>query len=263
MRLTARKVNLVAIGAVGFALMGCSGGDASAKAEGDAVKSENSSTAPETSGETASIESAADTAESTVQEAADAVVQSASDVAVDAKDAMTDAADNVATSVDDAVAAAGAATSAATSKVTNIATNATSQANAAVTNAAAAVTDEAKIVQASVEEAAGSAYGGLTGDAAKGKRVFFKCFSCHTVDEGKNKTGPSLYGVVGRAAGTIEGFKYSDANANSGITWTEAVLFEYLKDPRGYIPGTKMIFPGLPSDQDRADVIEYLKSAAE
>lgn len=103
----------------------------------------------------------------------------------------------------------------------------------------------------------------LGGDAAKGKRVFTKCMSCHAVKEGQNRVGPSLYGIIGREAGTVAGFNYSDANANSGIVWTKDVLFEYLEDPRGYLPGTKMVFPGLPSEQDRRDVIAYLESVAE
>ncbi|MEL6363688.1 MAG: cytochrome c family protein [Pseudomonadota bacterium] len=106
-------------------------------------------------------------------------------------------------------------------------------------------------------------YADFTGDAAKGKRVFTKCMSCHAVKEGQNRVGPSLYGIVGREAGKVEKFRYSEANADSGITWTEEVLFEYLADPRGYLPGTKMIFNGLPKPQDRADVIAYLKSVPE
>jgi cytochrome c len=105
-----------------------------------------------------------------------------------------------------------------------------------------------------------AAYEALTGDAAKGKRVFTQCMSCHSVQEGKNLSGPSLYGIVGRTSGTIEGFKYSPANADSGIVWTEATMFAYLENPRAFIPGTLMSFPGLRKEQDRADVIAYLKS---
>lgn len=103
----------------------------------------------------------------------------------------------------------------------------------------------------------------LNGDAAAGKRVFLRCMSCHSVKKGQNKVGPSLYGIVGRDAGQVEGFNYSEANADSGIVWTEGVLYEYLEDPRGYLPGTKMIFPGLPKGEDRANVIAYLKSVPE
>ena len=108
--------------------------------------------------------------------------------------------------------------------------------------------------------AGGEDYAAFTGDATAGKRVFVKCLACHVVTQGQNRVGPSLYGIVGRPAGSIPGFAYSPANKNSGITWTEDVLFAYLKNPQAYIPGTKMVFPGLPSGQDRADVIAYLKS---
>ncbi|WP_304529386.1 cytochrome c family protein [Erythrobacter sp. KY5] len=102
------------------------------------------------------------------------------------------------------------------------------------------------------------AFTDLTGDAAAGETVFAQCRTCHLVEEGKNGVGPSLYGVIGREAGTIDGFNYSDANANSGITWTPEVMFEYLEAPREYMPGTRMAFPGLKDPQDRADVIAYL-----
>ncbi|MEO1045549.1 MAG: cytochrome c family protein [Pseudomonadota bacterium] len=119
--------------------------------------------------------------------------------------------------------------------------------------------EEAAEEGAEAEAEGGADLAGLTGDAAAGKVVFSQCRTCHEVKEGVNKVGPSLAGIVGRQAGSVEGFSYSTANANSGITWTEDVLFEYLKDPRGYLPGTKMIFNGLPNDQDRANVIAYLK----
>jgi cytochrome c len=100
------------------------------------------------------------------------------------------------------------------------------------------------------------------GDADKGKKVFNKCKACHSLDAGKNKIGPSLHGVFGRKAGTEEGFKYSDAMKNSGITWSEDTLSEYLADPKGKVPGNKMAFVGLKKDDDRADVIAYLKGAS-
>ena len=106
----------------------------------------------------------------------------------------------------------------------------------------------------------GTEYANFTGDAAAGKAVFAQCRTCHTTEEGKNMTGPSLHNVVGREAGTVAGFNYSDANKNSGITWTEQKLFQYLEKPQRVIPGTKMIFPGLPDAQKRADVIAYLKN---
>lgn len=101
------------------------------------------------------------------------------------------------------------------------------------------------------------------GDATKGRRVFAKCMACHTVQDGQNRVGPSLYGIIGAPAGSKDGFNYTDAIANSGIIWTEDVMFAYLENPMEYLPGTRMIFPGLPAAQDRADVIAYLKSAAD
>lgn len=100
---------------------------------------------------------------------------------------------------------------------------------------------------------------GMTGDPQAGRRIFTRCQTCHVIEEGVNRNGPSLHGIIGREAGTVEGFRYSDANANSGVTWTEETLFEYLENPRAFIPGTIMAFPGLRSEQDRADVIAYIK----
>mgnify|MGYP003384856705 CR=1 FL=1 len=121
---------------------------------------------------------------------------------------------------------------------------------------------DAAIIPAAATAAAGEDYASFTGDAAAGKRVFVKCLACHVVTQGQNRVGPSLYGIVGRPAGSIPGFAYSAANKNSGIVWTEDVMFAYLKNPQTYIPGTKMVFPGLPAGKDRADVIAYLKSVA-
>jgi cytochrome c len=97
-------------------------------------------------------------------------------------------------------------------------------------------------------------------DAAAGEHVFVKCRACHQVGESaRNMIGPSLNGVVGRPAGTFPGYSYSDANKNSGLTWDEATLKEYLKNPRGKVPGTKMAFAGLSSEADIDNVIAYLK----
>ncbi len=107
---------------------------------------------------------------------------------------------------------------------------------------------------------AGSAAAAFAQDAALGEKVFARCKACHQIGEGaKNAVGPVLNGIVGRKAGTYEGYSYSDANKNSGITWDEATLKEYLKNPRAKVPGTKMIFPGLPKDEDIDNVIAYLK----
>lgn len=106
----------------------------------------------------------------------------------------------------------------------------------------------------------GTTLADFTGDAAAGEKVFMQCATCHVVEPGVNRVGPSLAGIVGRAAGTVEGFNYTDANKNSGITWTPEKMFQYLENPQRVIPGTKMAFAGLKSGQDRANVIAYLQT---
>lgn len=96
------------------------------------------------------------------------------------------------------------------------------------------------------------------GNAAAGEKVFAQCKTCHVVEKGVNRVGPSLHGVVGRKSGTAPGFKYSAANLKSGVTWTAPVLFQYLEAPMKFMPGTKMAFAGLKKPQDRADVIAFL-----
>ncbi|MEM8799680.1 MAG: cytochrome c family protein [Pseudomonadota bacterium] len=100
------------------------------------------------------------------------------------------------------------------------------------------------------------------GDAAKGEKIFNRCKACHVLTPGGKKIGPSLYGVFGRTAGTLEGFKYSAAMSASNIVWSDETLSAYLENPRKYIPGNKMAFPGLRNPEQRADVIAYLHEAA-
>ena len=104
------------------------------------------------------------------------------------------------------------------------------------------------------------------GDPGAGKSVFRKCSACHSLEPGKKKVGPSLHGVIGRTAGTRRGFRYSKAMkayGASGIVWSEDTLNAYLAAPRKVVKGTKMAFPGLKKEQQRADVIAYLKQMAE
>ena len=97
-------------------------------------------------------------------------------------------------------------------------------------------------------------------DVEAGEKSFRKCAPCHNIGpDATNKVGPELNGINGRKSGTVAGFNYSDANKGSGITWDEATLKEYLRDPKAKVPGTKMVFPGLKSDDDIANVIAYLK----
>lgn len=108
----------------------------------------------------------------------------------------------------------------------------------------------------------GITFASLTGDAGAGKVVFAQCQSCHAVEEGVNKVGPSLAGIIGRVAGSVDGYKYSPANASSGLTWSEEQLYVYLENPQRVVPKTKMVYPGLREAQKRADVIAYLKNPA-
>ena len=100
-----------------------------------------------------------------------------------------------------------------------------------------------------------------SGDVAAGEKVFKKCKACHVVDAEKHKTGPHLVNIMGRAAGSADGFKkYSDAMKSSGIVWNEETLDGYLEKPKAYVKGTRMAFAGLRKEEDRANVIAYLKS---
>jgi cytochrome c len=104
-----------------------------------------------------------------------------------------------------------------------------------------------------------SAAAQAAGDPEAGKQVFKKCHACHNVGEGaKNAVGPELNGVVGRKAGSVADYSYSDANKGSGITWDVATLQKYLKNPQEVVKGTKMMFPGLQKEKEIDDVIAYL-----
>ena len=117
---------------------------------------------------------------------------------------------------------------------------------------AAAPAPEAAPVPASFAE--------LSGDAVAGKRVFIQCQACHSMKEGENRVGPSLYGIVGATAAHLPDFRYSEANKASGIVWSEEKLFDYLKNPRAMVPGTTMAFAGIADPQKRADVVAFLKA---
>ena len=101
------------------------------------------------------------------------------------------------------------------------------------------------------------------GDAALGEKIFKKCKACHSLEEGKKKIGPSLYGLFGRTSGTVDGFKYSKAMMEAAIVWDETTIDAYLADPKGYVAKNKMAFPGLKKEEDRANVIAYLLEATQ
>ncbi|KAI5286277.1 iso-1-cytochrome c [Ascosphaera aggregata] len=101
------------------------------------------------------------------------------------------------------------------------------------------------------------------GDVTKGANLFkTRCAQCHTVEAGgANKIGPNLHGLFGRKSGSVDGYAYTDANKQKGVLWNEGTLYDYLENPKKYIPGTKMAFGGLKKAKDRNDLISYLKDA--
>lgn len=110
--------------------------------------------------------------------------------------------------------------------------------------------------------AAGSSFAGAQ-DVTAGEKTFNVCRACHEIGaDAKNSVGPVLTGVVGRKSGSYPGYDYSEANKSSGITWDEATLMVYLKNPRARVPGTKMFFPGLKKDEEIVNVIAFLKQSS-
>ena len=124
------------------------------------------------------------------------------------------------------------------------------------------MTFRVSLVPLSLAVAMSAAAGGaaLAQDVAAGEKVFNKCRACHQIGEtAKNSVGPELNGLFGRKSGTAAGYKFSDANVNSGITWSPEIFAEYIKDPKAKIPGTKMVFAGLKDDKKIDDLIAFLK----
>jgi cytochrome c len=123
------------------------------------------------------------------------------------------------------------------------------------------LTHAAAAIVASFSFAAIASPASAEGDVAAGKTLFNQCRACHQIGpDAQNSVGPSLNGIVGRKAGTYAGYNYSDANKNSGLTWDEATLAEYIKDPRAKVPGTKMVFPGIKQENRVENIIAFLKT---
>ncbi len=122
---------------------------------------------------------------------------------------------------------------------------------------AAAAPAAAGAMALAIKDKAGVA---LSGDPVKGEAVFRQCQTCHVVTAGVNKVGPSLHNIIGRTAGQVAGFRYSEANKKSGIVWTEQEIYTYLENPKARIPGTIMAFVGVKDSQKRADLVAYLKT---
>lgn len=244
-RLQGKGLGYLLIGASALALAACGGGGGGDQAADDTAPAVDTNGMEETADDAANAaeeagedmaDAAGDAAE-TVEQAGEDAAAAAEDAADDAADAADDAMDDAGDAMDDAAEAA----------------------EDAGEDTAAATGDMTEISQEQVSDEVIAQYQSLTGDPRAGQRVFAQCMTCHVVQEGQNRVGPSLYNIIGREAGTIEGFRYSDANKNSGIIWTEPTMFAYLENPQAFIPGTIMAFPGVPDPQDRADVIAYIK----
>lgn len=101
------------------------------------------------------------------------------------------------------------------------------------------------------------------GDPAKGEKVFAKCKACHVADSETNRVGPYLKGVIGRKIASVEGYKYSESMIAFGAergTWTDELFLEYIEDPKRDVPKTKMAFAGLKKEDERKDLLAYLKT---
>lgn len=102
-------------------------------------------------------------------------------------------------------------------------------------------------------------------DAENGQDLYRQCRACHQIGPGaKNLVGPQLNGIIGRKAGTVEGFNYSEANKKAGaggLVWTDEIMLKYLENPLQFMPGTKMAYAGMKDEGDRKDLIAYLKKA--
>jgi cytochrome c2 len=104
---------------------------------------------------------------------------------------------------------------------------------------------------------------GVAADGAAGQTIFNRCKICHSLEAGKNMVGPSLHGLFGRKAGSVDNYTYSGAMKDSRVVWDDDTLAKYLRDPKAFIPGDKMAFPGIKDDNQIADLLAYLHQAAQ
>lgn len=263
------------------------GADAEAADAGEEPAEETEETA-EASDEAA--DDTGDAAEETAADASDAETDEASDAAGDAEDAAADASSDA----DDATTAAAdegteqqtadaeepvdEADSAAAGTAEDAAGEGTEDAPSETADAAeegesdgeettvAAVDETAEDEAAAGDAAGGDAAGGLAalvdaGDVGEGEKVAKKCKACHVFEEGgKNKLGPVLHGVVDREIASYEGFNYSGALKELEGAWTIEMLDQFLEKPKDLVPGTKMVFAGVKKEEDRANLIAYLRS---
>jgi cytochrome c len=99
------------------------------------------------------------------------------------------------------------------------------------------------------------------GDPVKGEKVFLKCKACHEIATDRNKVGPTLQGVLGRKAGSVGGFKYSEAMLNSQVVWDAETIADYVEKPKEFIAGNKMAFAGLKKEDDIEDLIAFIAAS--
>jgi len=161
----------------------------------------------------------------------------------------------------------------ATAEAEAVAEDATEEAAAADEATEEAATEEMAAAEETTTEAAaeepaateGSAFAALVAaaDPADGEKVYRKCQACHVVNDEKNRVGPHLVGLMGREIGGVDGFRYSSALADMGGVWNVDNLSAWLEDPKGFAPGNKMSFRGLPDEADRAAVIAFIQSAGQ
>lgn len=119
------------------------------------------------------------------------------------------------------------------------------------------------VFMAAVVLAAGSSAAFADGDAAKGEKVFAKCKACHVADAETNRVGPHLKGIIGRKIASVEGYKYSDSMIAFGAErgeWSEELFLEYIEDPKRDVPKTKMAFAGIKKEDERLNLLAYLKT---